>query len=110
MDLKFILKPEDQLFVYITGLGETVNTPMISAILIPDSSSSTTEPYTSQALDTAVQNIPCAQMIFVIQACYSGQFVSALINDANAVCKNRIVQTACGKYEIAHLEYNTPQI
>jgi len=108
------LNNEDQLFVYVTGDGDFVPSlpDSVSSIDIPlRGSSNSHDNYTSTNLVAAVHNIPCAQMIFVMQQCHSGGFIDPLLNDTNtSVCKNRIVQTACGKYEIAHLEYNTPQI
>lgn len=101
------LNNEDQLFVYVTGDGDFVQSlpDSVSSIDIPLRGSSNSGDYTSTNLVTAVHNIPCAQMIFVMQQCHSGGFDSALISDNSAACKNRIVQTACGKHEIAHIEY-----
>jgi len=35
--------------------------------------------------------------------CHSGGFIDPLRNDQNPACKNRLIQTACGKYEIVIL-------
>jgi hypothetical protein len=101
------LNNEDQLFVYVTGDGNFVPSlpDSVSSICIPLRGSPTFDEYTSTNLVAAVHSIPCAQMIFVMQQCHSGGFIDPLRNDQNPACKNRLIQTACGKYEIAHIEY-----
>jgi len=97
------LGKEDQLLVYVTASGGYNNdtTPPMSYMAVPDPNSQ----YYSSELVNAVRNIPCAQMIFIMNPCYSGGFVHPLIGDSTAACRNRIVQTAADTAQVAHPEF-----
>ena len=90
------LNQEDQLFVYATDHGTFDNTltGKISALCLPSESGTAFYHYSSTEMMQRVQQINCAQMIFVIHCCFSETF-GDLANDPNAVTKNRIVLPAC---------------
>jgi hypothetical protein len=88
------LGAEDQLFVYVTGEGGQDAMQQIPSVIFLSAVVGENPEYTTTNFVSAVQNIACAQMIIVMEPCFSGGFISPLINDPNALCKNRIVQTA----------------
>jgi tetratricopeptide (TPR) repeat protein len=83
------LNSEDQLFVYVSAHGTYDVAISKSEFLIPGSPCF----YSSADLVNAVHSIGCAEMIFLFQVCFSGNFITALKNDPNSLCKNRIIQT-----------------
>jgi hypothetical protein len=88
-----ILGPEDQLFVFVDDHGDTINGE--SYFILPSQGGSGTTRYFSSQLVSAVRNIPCAQMVFVMQQCHSGGFIHPLLNDiSNSLCKNRLILTS----------------
>lgn len=86
-----ILSPTDQLFVFIDGHGYEGSG---HSILFCDYNDS--DLYDSE-LAEHVEDINCAQMVFLIQPCFSGHFATELTDyDTynNVACKNRVVHTA----------------
>lgn len=84
------LTDNDQLFVFLCGHGNTYNNNSYFKIL--DENNDDIRLYDYE-LANWVRNIKCAQMTFLIDCCYSGGFIDDIMNDSNAVCKNRVVHT-----------------
>lgn len=88
-----VLTPSDQLFVFIEGHGINNGGHSTLACAYPG-------PYYDYLYDfelaQLVENINCAQMLFLIQPCFSGNFAIALTdyNNYTVSCKNRSVHTA----------------
>ena len=97
------LTPEDQLLVYVTDHGYAYNGVISSMVLPPEPPNTTTYYYTSDEMKTNVQQIKCAQMIFIVQCCQSATFQD-LVYDGSATTQNRIVQTAALLNEMAGTE------
>lgn len=92
-----ILKPWDQLFVFMDGhadLGSNNSTFLHCKDLSP---SPYDDKYYDFELATDIIGINCAQMIFLIQPCYSGGFATRL-SDLNTYpepsCTNRVIHTS----------------
>ena len=93
------LGPEDQLFVFVDDHGDTINHE--SYIVVPTRFGVTTR-YFPWQLDTAIRNINCAQMIFVMQQCFSGGFIRPILNDIpNSLCMNRLILTSVDSSQFA---------
>lgn len=84
------LTENDQLFVFVCGVGSTSGNN--HRIML--SRGSNAEYLYDYDLANWVRNIKCSQMTFLIDCNFSGGFVDDLMNDANAVCKNRAVHTS----------------
>lgn len=82
------LTPEDQLFIYITGIG------IPQAFECYHDTGTLPVYMTASQLNNAVRNINCAQIVFVLQQSYSGSFKDILTDITGAKCKNRLVITA----------------
>jgi len=88
-----VLGPSDVLFVYNTGHGIEDNGH--SVIRCRDLNTGAYESLVDSDLADQVENINCAQMIFLFQQCYSGNFRWELTDYSGSVaCENRIVHTA----------------
>ena len=85
------LGPSDQLFVYVDGHGK--NNYGHSTIICKYPGY---EYLNDDELADAVEEIDCAQMIFLFQPCNSGNFAYKLTdyNYYDVACKNRIVHTS----------------
>ena len=87
------LTPSDQLFVFIEGHGLKLNNHSSLVCAYPG-------PYYNYLYDNElaqhVENINCAQMLFLVQPCFSGNFATELTDYSNYTvsCKNRTVHTA----------------
>ena len=97
------LTPDDQLFVFIEGHGvndnnhSTLACPYNDPDPFPDPFPDPEYEYLyDYVLAQHVENINCAQMLFLIQPCFSGNFATELTNYTNYTvkCKNRVVHTA----------------
>jgi hypothetical protein len=102
---KHPLSPEDQLFVYITGIGGVQSSGQYAGESYFQCYTPNGTPYgtsnqiSSTELREAVRSINCAQIIFVMQQSSAGGFISNtsnLLNDVSALCNNRLVLTATG--------------
>ena len=91
------LTEQDQLFVFLCGHGDKENGK--SYFIIDKTYNVVTKLY-DYNLTNWVRNIKCSQMTFFIDCCNSGGFVDDLMNDEDALCKNRAVFTAT--------DYNNP--
>ena len=69
-----------------------------ASIMVPQSE------YNAGSFAGDVRNIDCQQMTFLFQSCHSGGFVDPLIDDPQAVCKNRVVHAACSLEEVSFVE------
>jgi len=88
------LHEDDQLFVYIDGQGyhdDDYDHSVLWCLGCPDYCS-----FTDHELAFAVKNINCAQMVFLIQPSFSGNFATRLTDydTYDVKCKNRVVHTA----------------
>lgn len=92
------LGPNDQLFVYVTDHGDVSGGH--SYIVLPSGQLFDYE------LADYVKNIKCAQMIYVMEQCFSGGFVDDLMDFTtyNVSCKNRSVHTAANTQEYSWAE------
>ena len=88
------LGPRDQLFVYVTDHGGTQDGH--SYIVLPSG-----QKLFDYELAEYVEDIECAQMIYVMEQCYSGGFVDDLMDydSYDVKCKNRSVHTAANANE-----------
>ncbi len=88
-----ILGPSDQLFVYIDGHGDKISN---HSTILCDYPGPLYENLKDYNLADAVEGINCAEMIFLIQPCNSGNFAYELTdyNSYNVACENRIVHTS----------------
>ncbi len=90
------LNPEDQLFVFINGHGGVYSSTNNSSYL-----SIVGTGWNNKLYDTTFANwlqyINCAQMIFVMEPCYSGGFIDDITDYENyqVQCENREIHTAC---------------
>ena len=84
----------DQLFVYVTDHGGTQGGH--SYIVLPSG-----QKLFDYELAEYVEDMECAQMIYVMEQCYSGGFVDDLMDYENydVKCKNRSVHTAANANE-----------
>lgn len=96
------LSENDQLFVFICGHGNTENGS--SYFKIEDNESNNIYKLYDYELTSWVRDIKCSQMTFMIDCCYSGGFIDDLMNDNNAVCKNRAVHTSTDAYHYGWVE------
>ena len=82
------LGPEDQLFIFVTGHGDTVNGQ--SYFMLPDGWLYDNE------LASYLEHINCAQIITVLEPCFSGGFIPELTDYINydVSCKNRSIHTS----------------
>lgn len=85
------LNENDQLFVFLCGHGSTSNNNSYFKIL--DNNNNNNGNLYDYELANWIRNIKCSQMTFLIDCCYSGGFIDDIMNDGNAVCKNRVVHT-----------------
>jgi hypothetical protein len=85
------LEPHNQLFVYVDGHGLDINNHSTIICKYPN-----TEYLYDDELADAIEEIDCAQMIFLFQPCFSGNFAYELTdyNSYNVACENRIVHTS----------------
>jgi len=93
-----VLKPGDQLLVYVTNHGDGGYGTDISSISLPDpQNNNLTIPLYDFELEESLKGINCSQMIFLMQQCYSGGFIADLMNvyDNGTKCKNRLIYTDC---------------
>jgi hypothetical protein len=93
-----VLKPGDQLFVYVTNHGDGGYGDNKSSISLPDSQNNNrTIPLYDYELEEYLKGIKCSQMIFLMQQCYSGGFIANLMNvqGEDIKCKNRSIYTEC---------------
>jgi hypothetical protein len=93
-----VLKPGDQLFVYVTNHGDGGYGNNISSICLPDPEDNELTTYLfDHELKLYLKGINCSQMIFLMQQCYSGGFIADLmdVNDNGTKCKNRSIYTEC---------------
>ncbi len=90
------LTPSDQLFVFIDGQGKNINNHSTLGCVKPDPNQQQYDYLYDNELAQHVENINCAQMLFLIQPCFSGNFATELTDYDNytAICKNRSVHTA----------------
>lgn len=87
------LGPSDQLFVYIDGHGVNDNDKSVLVCKYQG------QPYVylyDDELAQSIEDINCAQMIFLIQPCFSGNFAAELTNynTYDVACENRVVHTS----------------
>lgn len=102
------LSESDGLFVFVDDHGGVYNS---SGFYYGQSYAcirATNQPYSAYyfASDMAedLRYINCAQMIVLLQQCYSGGFVSWLSDTTNAYCKNRCIQTSVSAGELSYGE------
>lgn len=97
------LEPTDQLLVYVTGHGNSSNNHSFFSCKQPY------QPYEDlydNELADAIDEMNCAQMIFLFQPCHSGNFATELTNyNGNVACENRIVHTSTSIDLLATAEY-----
>jgi len=102
------LENTDQLFVYVTGHGgrtDFTNSPNKSYIYVIDETTGYVNLYDDE-LASAINEMNCAQMIFLFQPCYSGNFAYELTDYSSGVaCENRVIHTATSIDMYATSEY-----
>lgn len=99
------LTEQDQLFVYVCGHGNKSND--CSYLLLGNAQNERLYDYD---LTKWVRDIKCSQMTFMIDCCYSGGFIDDIMNDNEAVCKNRAIHTSTDETHLSWVEqYITPQ-
>ncbi len=93
------LGPDDQLFVYVTDHGDVSGGH--SYIYLPLG-----QQLFDHEMANWVKNIKCAQMIYVMEQCYSGGFVDDIMDFTtyNVACKNRSIHTAANATEYSWAE------
>ena len=97
--LEETLGPDDQLFVFIDdhGYGDYNGH---SWVCLPG------DDLHDYELAGFVENISCAQMIFVLEPCLVGGFIDDLSDYVtyNVKCENRVIHTACNDHESSWAE------
>jgi len=100
------LGPNDQLFVFIDDHGDWESGTTHVWAILPG-----TDNLDDYELADYVENINCAQMIFVMEPCHSGGFIDDLTDYENydVKCEHRDIQTACDydeeSYAEVHISY-----
>jgi len=95
------LGPSDQLFVYVTGHGDATNGSSFICCKYPED-----EELHDFELANAIDEMNCAQMIFLFQPCFSGNFAYELTDYSSGVaCENRIVHTSTSVDKFSTAEY-----
>ncbi|MBI9037006.1 MAG: T9SS type A sorting domain-containing protein [Bacteroidales bacterium] len=101
------LKHKDQLFIYSTGHGgvdESTWNSYLKKIYFEDYTFYMSEIY-DYTFAQYLENINCSNITMVMNECYSGGFINDIIDVSNALCKNRIINTACKIDEKSWEEY-----
>ena len=95
-----VLTEDDQLFVFLCGHGSGQNG---NSWFVLNKNNDNIYDY---ELANYVRNIRCSQITFLIDCCYSGGFIDDLLNDTEALCKNRVVYTATDSNHSSYVEWH----
>ena len=100
------LQPDDQLFVYVGDHGGVDgNHSMIELPKDINASNPNDSILRDDTLAVWTKNIKCSQMIFIMQQCNSGGFITYLKDSPSFKCHNRSIYTAVDSTQHAYAEF-----